>query len=275
MKTDVSTLFNSSLVVISGPCVVENYIMLEQIAETLLEHTSRLSLPFIFKASYKKANRSSGDSFTGIGDIQALEYLAKIREKYQIPVLTDVHTAEEARLAAQYVDVLQIPAFLCRQTDLLIAAGTTGKPVNIKKGQFCAPDDMHKASSKVRSTGNNNVWLTERGTSFGYHDLVVDFRGFEEMKSTGCPLIYDATHSLQKPSIGAISGGMRRTIPALARAAVAAKIDGIFIETHPDPHTAKSDSATQMPLSAMGVFLQQLNEIHQLVLSFDEISLPE
>ena len=251
--------------IIAGPCVVESKELLEEVSETLLSICSKFDVDFIFKSSYKKANRTSAGSFTGIGDDLALSYLTEIRKKYNIPVLTDVHTDSEAEKAAGFVDILQIPAFLCRQTDLLIAAGKTGKTVNIKKGQFLAPDDMAKAAAKVESTGNKDIWLTERGTCFGYHDLVVDFRSILIMQKTGYPVIYDATHSLQQPSVGIESGGYPEFIPALAYAAVAAGADGIFFETHPNPSKAKSDSATQLPLSTTKKFIENIIRINRLI----------
>ncbi len=262
----MNSLFGSSnqhsLFIVAGPCVVESESLLQIVATSLVDICTRLGLPLVFKASYRKANRSSVHSFTGIGDIEALQALAAVREEFDVPVLTDIHTAAEAALAAQYVDVLQIPAFLCRQTDLLQAAGETGKVVNIKKGQFLAPDDMAKAVDKVRATGNSNVWVTERGTTFGYHDLVVDFRSLPVMRRTGCPVVYDATHSVQQPGIGEQSGGKREFIPALARAAAAVGIDGLFFETHPDPANAMSDAATQLPLSEAENFLTSVLAVH-------------
>lgn len=252
-----------SIFIIAGPCVVESKEMLEETASELIKIAEKYSIKLYFKASYKKANRTSLNSFTGIGDELALSYMADIKEKYSVETLTDFHTVEEARLAAQYVDCLQVPAFLARQTDLLIAAGETGKKINIKKGQFMSPLDMGKAAKKVQSTGNDNIWLTERGTFFGYNDLVVDFRSLLTMKQFGFPVVYDATHSLQRPSIGEQSGGQPEYIPALAKAAVATGIDGIFFETHPDPKNAKSDSATQLPLAKADEFVNNLLKIHK------------
>jgi 2-dehydro-3-deoxyphosphooctonate aldolase (KDO 8-P synthase) len=238
--------------------------MLMNIAKVLVNICNNLELELIFKASYKKANRTNIDSFTGIGDLKALGYIKDVSEKYNIKVSTDVHSPEEAEMASEYVDVLQIPAFLCRQTDLLVAAGKTGKTVNIKKGQFMAPEDMKNAVQKVESTGNNNIMLTERGYSFGYHNLVVDFRSLLIMKDFGYPVVYDATHSLQQPSIGKQSGGFPRFIPALSRAAVAVGVDGIFFETHPEPAKAKSDSATQLPLVLAETFLQDIKTLSKV-----------
>lgn len=247
---------SSKLFVIAGPCVVESREMLLETAGTMSEICSRLGLRYIFKASYKKANRTAATSFQGIGDSLALEYLAEVKEKYQVETLTDVHSPVEAKFAAEYVNILQIPAFLSRQTELLLAAGETGRIVNIKKGQFMAAKDMKKAAEKVEATGNNNIWLTERGTFFGYHDLVVDFRSLVIMRNMGYPVIYDATHSVQQPSLGEVSGGHPEYAFALARAAAAVGIDGIFFETHPNPMEAKSDAATQLPLKDAERFLE-------------------
>lgn len=254
--------------IIAGPCVVESKEMLQGVAATVAPICRELGFDYVFKSSYRKANRSSVSSFTGIGDELALNYLAEIREEFGLKILTDIHTAEEAVLAAEFVDVLQIPAFLCRQTSLLQAAGLTGKIVNIKKGQFLAPEDMAKAAAKVHATGNNNIWLTERGTTFGYHDLVVDFRGLDIMRESGYPVIYDATHSVQMPGGGEQSGGQPQFIRSLARAAVAVGINGLFIETHPNPKAAKSDAATQLPLSEIRIFLEEVALIHSAIGSY-------
>ncbi len=244
------------LTVIAGPCVVESLDMLEEVAETLVRVEQERDVNIIFKASYRKANRTSLSSFSSLGDDIALEYLAQIKKKYSLPILTDIHSAEEADSVAQVADVLQIPAFLCRQTDILIAAAKTGKTVNIKKGQFLAPGDMYKQAQKVTAQGNPNVWLTERGTTFGYHDLVVDMRGLIVMKESGFPVIFDATHSVQQPGGGEQSGGQPKFIRALTRAAIATGIDGLFVETHPRPAQAWSDAATQLPLSEFLPFMQ-------------------
>lgn len=249
---------SSRLLVIAGPCLVESRDLVRTVADHLLTITRDLPVQLVFKGSYRKANRTSSGSFQGIGDEQALSYLAEVGRDFGLPVLTDIHADAEAALAAEYVDVLQIPAFLSRQTSLLEAAAATGKTVNIKKAQFMAPDDMAKAAAKVVAAGNDSVWLTERGTSFGYHDLVVDFRGLVTMKATGFPVIFDATHSVQQPSAGAQSGGRPEFIPALARAAAAVGVDGLFFETHPDPANAKSDAATQLPLERSGDFLHSV-----------------
>lgn len=239
------------LLVIAGPCLVESRDIAMRTAEHVKRVVDELPVFWVFKGSYRKANRTSAGSFQGIGDIEALEILQEVARTFDIPVLTDIHTDDEAALAAGYVDVLQIPAFLSRQTSLLEAAAATGKVVNIKKAQFMAPEDVVKAAAKVVQAGNHQVWLTERGTSFGYHDLVVDFRGLVTMRQSGYPVIFDATHSVQQPSAGASSGGRPEFIPALARAAAAVGIDGLFIETHPDPANAKSDAATQLPLTSV------------------------
>lgn len=254
------------MIIIAGPCVVESKEMLRETAVFLKEVCLNLGFDLIFKSSYRKANRTSRDSFTGIGDELALGFLKDIRDEFNIQVLTDIHSEKEAQMASEYVDILQIPAFLCRQTDLLLAAGRTGKGVNIKKGQFMAPEDMKKAADKVVSTGNNNIMLTERGVSFGYHDLVVDFRSLVIMREFGYPVIYDATHSLQQPSIGEQSGGLPKFIPPLARAAAAVGVDGIFFEAHPNPKEAKSDSATQLPLKLVKPFLEDIKAFSEIII---------
>lgn len=240
---------NTRLLLIAGPCMIESRDMALHVAEHLVRITEALPVQLVFKGSYRKANRTSADSYQGIGDEVALAVLAEVGERFGIPTLTDIHADAEAAMAAPYVDVLQIPAFLCRQTSLLEAAARTGRTVNIKKGQFLAPDDMAKAAAKVTRCGNESVWLTERGTTFGYHDLVVDFRSLIIMRETGYPVIFDATHSVQRPSVGIQSGGQPQFIPALARAAAAVGIDGLFIETHPSPQDALSDAATQVALA--------------------------
>lgn len=254
----------SKLLVIAGPCVVESATVLNTVASHLQTICRDLPVQLIFKSSYRKANRTSAGTFQGIGDREALEMMRKVGVDKGLPLLTDIHTDEEAAIAAEYVDVLQIPAFLSRQTSLLEAAARTGCIVNIKKGQFMAPDDMAKAAKKVTEAGNTNVWLTERGTTFGYHDLVVDFRSLVIMKQTGFPVIFDATHSVQQPSLGAQSGGRPDFIPALARAAAAVGIDGLFFETHPDPKNALSDAATQLPLEQCEAFLKDVVDIWML-----------
>ena len=251
---------------LAGPCVVESEEITFRIAGMVLAICNRLKIPFIFKASYKKANRTKLDSFTGIGDEGALRILAAVREKLGVPVVTDVHTAEEAKVAANYVDVLQIPAFLARQTELLVAAGKTGKVVNIKKGQFMAPGAMKLAAEKVRSTGNEKIMLTERGTMFGYQDLIIDYRGIPEMRATGYPVVLDITHSLQQPNQEAgVTGGRPDMIETVARAGVAVSVDGLFIETHPDPANAKSDGANMLHLEKLEGLLVNLLKIKAAV----------
>jgi 2-dehydro-3-deoxyphosphooctonate aldolase (KDO 8-P synthase) len=222
----------------------------------------KYSFPLIFKSSYKKANRTSGDSFVTIGVEPALNLLGEVRRRFALPILTDIHAVEEAGKAAEVADILQIPAFLCRQTDLIVAAARTGRAVNIKKGQFLAPQDMASAADKVRAAGNNRILLTERGTMFGYHNLVVDFRALVIMRSLGYPVVYDCTHSVQLPGgAGNISGGQPEFILPLARAAVAVGVDALFIETHPDPHRALSDAHSQLPLREMEQFICSIKEI--------------
>jgi 2-dehydro-3-deoxyphosphooctonate aldolase (KDO 8-P synthase) len=249
-------------VLIAGPCVIESQAVTTDIAARLKELTTRLEVPFIFKASYDKANRTSIHSFRGPGIDRGLEILAAIRKTLQVPVLSDVHQVSEVEKAAEVLDVIQIPAFLCRQTDLLVAAAKTGKPVNVKKGQFMAPWDMIHAVNKITSTGNRNILLTDRGVSFGYNNLVSDFRCIPIMQETGCPVIYDVTHSVQLPGgAGTVSAGQREFVPMLARAAVAAGADGVFIETHPEPENALSDGANSMRLDALESLLVQLKAI--------------
>ena len=253
---------------LAGPCVIEGEDMALEIAGKVKKITDRLNIPYVFKGSYRKANRSRIDSFTGIGDIAALEILRKVRDTYGIPVVTDIHTAEEAAIAAQYVDVLQIPAFLCRQTDLLVAAARTGKMVNIKKGQFLSPEAMAFAVQKVRDAGNDDVAITERGTTFGYQDLVVDFRGIPEMQKNGCPVILDVTHSLQQPNQSkGVTGGLPHLIEPMARAAIAVGADGLFMETQQNPAVAKSDGANMLRLDLMEGLLERLSTLRMAVRS--------
>ena len=256
---------NNPLILIAGPCVVENENLILFTAERIKEISEKLNIPYIFKASYKKANRTSIESFTGIGDENALKILNRVNDKFEIPVLTDVHSPAEAKIAAEYVDVLQIPAFLCRQTELLISAGETGKAVNIKKGQFLAPEDMEFAAAKVASTGNKKILLTERGSTFGYHNLVVDMRSFIIMKKFGYPVVLDATHSVQLPSKGNVSGGEPGFIKPLARAAAAVGIDALFLEVHPNPGEALSDAASQLPLNELEELLVEIISIDKIV----------
>ncbi len=260
---------SGNFLLLAGPCVIEGEQMALQIAEHIVRIADKLRIPYVFKGSYRKANRSRIDSFTGIGDERALEILRKVGETFGIPVVTDIHTAEEAVMAAPYVDILQIPAFLCRQTDLLVAAARTGKVVNIKKGQFVAPEAMRFAAQKVAESGNDKVMLTERGTTFGYQDLIVDFRGIPEMQQTGYPVILDVTHSLQRPNQATgITGGMPQMIETLARAGVAVGVDGLFMETHPDPSQAKSDGANMLRLDLLEGLLERLVEIRKVVARF-------
>lgn len=248
---------------IAGPCVIEDDSMPFSIAERLLAITERLCIPFAFKASYRKANRSRIDSFTGIGDQAGLEILGAIRQRYGIPVVTDIHSEQEAAAAAPYVDVLQIPAFLCRQTSLLEAAAQTGRCVNVKKGQFLSPEAMTHAVEKVKYFGNNNIMLTERGTTFGYQDLVVDFRGIPIMQKNQVPVVVDITHSLQRPNqTSGVTGGNPEMIETIGRAAVAVGCDGIFMETHPNPAVAKSDGANMLRLDLAESLLETLVRIH-------------
>ena len=244
---------------IAGPCVIEDTESPVEIARILVELCEKYKIPFIFKASYRKANRSKSSSFTGIGDEKALEVLAGIRQKFHVPVVSDIHSESDARLAAQYVDVLQIPAFLCRQSELLFAAGETGKFVNIKKGQFSSAETMHFAVEKVKETGNNKVMLTERGTTFGYTDLVVDFRNIPIMQQAGVPVVLDVTHSLQQPNQPAgVTGGRPDLIPLMAKLGITSGVEGLFMETHPDPTKAKSDGANMLRLDLMDHLLGEL-----------------
>ena len=249
----------------AGPCVIEGEDMALRIAEKIVGITERLHIPYVFKGSYRKANRSRLDSFTGIGDEKALKILRKVGETFDIPTVTDIHETTEAAMAAEYVDVLQIPAFLCRQTDLLVAAAETGKIVNIKKGQFLSPGAMQFAVQKVVDAGNDNVMITERGTTFGYTDLVVDFRGIPQMQTFGFPVIMDVTHSLQQPNqTSGVTGGL----PALieTKAAIAIGTDGLFIETHPEPSQAKSDGANMLRLDLLEDLLTRLVRLRQAIL---------
>ena len=249
---DLKNNLSDNFFLLAGPCVIEGEEMAMHIAERVVEITEKLQIPYIFKGSYRKANRSRLDSFTGIGDEKALKILRKIHDTFGISTVTDVHTAEETVMAAEYVDVLQIPAFLCRQTDLLVAAARTGKIVNIKKGQFLSPHAMKFVADKVTETGNNNVMLTERGTTFGYQDLVVDYRGIPEMQSFGYPVILDVTHSLQQPNqTNGVTGGMPQLIETIAKAGIAVGADGLFIETHENPEKAKSDGANMLRLDLL------------------------
>lgn len=250
----------------AGPCVIEGEEMALRIAEKIVGITNKLHIPYVFKGSYRKANRSRLDSFTGIGDEKALKILRKVGETFQIPTVTDIHETTEAAMAAEYVDILQIPAFLCRQTDLLVAAAKTGKIVNIKKGQFLSPGAMQFAVQKVADAGNPNVMITERGTTFGYTDLVVDYRAIPQMQQFGYPVIMDVTHSLQQPNqTSGITGGLPALIETIAKAAVAVGIDGLFIETHPEPSIAKSDGANMLQLDLLEGLLERLVRIREAI----------
>lgn len=251
---------------LAGPCVIEGEDMALRIAEKITEITTRLQIPYVFKGSYRKANRSRLDSFTGIGDEKALKILRKVGETFGMPTVTDIHETHEAAMAAEYVDVLQIPAFLCRQTDLLVAAARTGKIVNIKKGQFLSPGAMQFAAQKVVDAGNRQVMLTERGTTFGYTDLVVDYRGIPQMQALGFPVVMDVTHSLQQPNqTSGVTGGMPALIETIAKAAIAVGADGLFIETHPEPAVAKSDGANMLQLDLLEGLLTRLVRIREAI----------
>lgn len=259
---------NNKLTLIAGPCVVESREIVYQTAVAIKKITDKLEIPFIFKSSYKKANRTSLNSFTGLGDETALSILSEVKRDLKLPILTDVHSISEVENAAMVADVLQIPAFLSRQTELLMAAGKTGKAVNIKKGQFLAPDEMEHAVKKIESTGNKNILLTERGSSFGYHNLVVDMRSLVIMKNFGYPVVMDATHAVQIPGKNTMSGGEPAFIKPIAKAATAVGIDAIFLEVHPDPANALSDAASQLPLNELEELLSEIIKIDELVKSF-------
>ena len=250
---------DNNFFLIAGPCVVESEELVMEVAEKISAICSRLQIPYIFKASYRKANRTSGTSFAGIGDEAAMQLIKKVGEKFFIPTTTDIHTKEEAAIAAKYVDILQIPAFLCRQTDLLIASAATGKIVNVKKGQFLSGPSMKFAVEKIKNAGNEKVGLIERGNTFGYQDLVVDYRNITWMKEIGVPVIMDCTHSLQQPNqAGGITGGNPALIETIAKAAIATGADGLFIETHPNPAVAKSDGANMLRLELLEPLLEKL-----------------
>ena len=252
---------------LAGPCAIESEEMAFEIAEKIKAVTDKLQIPFIFKGSYRKANRSRLDSFTGIGDIKALKILKKVGEYLNIPTVTDIHSAEEAAMAAEYVDVLQIPAFLCRQTDLLVAAAKTGKAVNIKKGQFLSAESMQFAAQKVIDSGNLNVAITDRGTMFGYQDLIVDMRAIPAVQNLGFPVVLDITHSLQTPNqTSGVTGGKPQLIETIAKAGIAAGADGIFLETHPNPSEAKSDGANMLPLDQLEDLLTKLVRIRKAII---------
>lgn len=257
-----------SFFLLSGPCAIEGETMALQIAEHIVQLTDELKIPYVFKGSFKKANRSRLDSFTGIGDEKALKILRKVSETFHIPTVTDIHTEQDAEMAAVYVDILQIPAFLARQTDLLVAAAKTGKAVNIKKGQFMSPESMKHAVTKITETGNQQAMITERGSMFGYQDMIVDFRGIPTMKQYA-PVVLDVTHSLQQPNqTSGVTGGRPALIGTMARAGIAAGADGLFIETHFDPANAKSDGANMLDLQRMGKLLKDLVALRQVVNQF-------
>jgi 2-dehydro-3-deoxyphosphooctonate aldolase (KDO 8-P synthase) len=278
MKPFLKTLFqgqtydSNSFFLMAGPCVVESEKGAMEIASTISAWCKDLKIPYVFKASYRKANRTSASSFTGIGDLKALEILQQIRTLYNVPVVTDIHTAEEAKLAAPYVDILQIPAFLCRQTDLLLAAAETGKIINIKKGQFLSGPTMRFAVEKITATNNQQVLLTERGTTFGYQDLVVDFRNIPWMQEIGVPVVMDVTHALQQPNQSSgVTGGNPQLIGTLAKAAIATGAEGLFIETHPNPSIAKSDGANMLPLDQLKPLLKELIKIKKAINTSEDL----
>ena len=258
---------SNNFYLLAGPCAIEGEEMAFEIAEKIKEVTDKLEIPFIFKGSYRKANRSRLDSFTGIGDEKALKILKKVGDHFNIPTVTDIHSAEEAAMAAQYVDVLQIPAFLCRQTDLLVAAAKTGKAVNIKKGQFLSAESMQFAAQKVIDSGNPNVAITDRGTMFGYQDLIVDMRAIPAVQNLGFPVVLDITHSLQTPNQSTgVTGGKPQLIETIAKAGIAAGADGIFLETHPNPSAAKSDGANMLPLDQLEDLLTKLVRVRKAII---------
>lgn len=260
---------NNNFFLIAGPCAIESREVLEEIAEKIKTVTDKLEIPWILKGSYRKANRSRLDSFTGIGDEKALDILQTVGKQFDVPTITDIHTPDEAAFAAKYVDVLQIPAFLCRQTDLLVAAAKTGKYVNIKKGQFLSAESMQFAVTKVRESGNNHVMLTERGNSFGYQDLIIDYRGIPTMQQNHCPVVLDITHSLQRPNQSSgVTGGQPELIETVAKAGIAVGVDGLFIETHPRPAEALSDGANMLPLEVLEDLLVKLVKIRQTIKTF-------
>ena len=267
---NIRNIASDNFFLIAGPCAIEEEDMALKIAKDIIEITNRLEIPYIFKGSFKKANRSRLDSFTGIGDQKALNILKKVSDEFKIPVLTDIHSVEDAKIASDYVDILQIPAFLARQTDLLVAAAKTGKVVNIKKGQFMNPESMKFAINKVIESGNNEVMITDRGTMFGYQDLIVDFRGIPTMKSFATTVL-DVTHSLQKPNQNSgVTGGYPEMIETVAKAGVVNEIDGLFIETHTDPSKALSDGKNMLPLDKLEGLLHKLVKIRQTVKSFNK-----
>lgn len=261
---DLSYLKCETFFLLAGPCVIESEEMALDIAGKIKKITDKLGIPYVFKGSYRKANRSRVDSFTGIGDEKALQILQQVRSTFNIPVVTDIHESHEAAMVAEYADVLQIPAFLCRQTELLVAAAKTGKVVNIKKGQFLSAESIQFAAQKIVDSGNKNVMLTERGTTFGYNDLVVDYRGIPTMKKFGFPVVMDVTHSLQQPNqASGVTGGQPELIETISKAAIAVGVDGIFIETHPNPSLAKSDGANMLELDKLEALLEKLVKLRK------------
>ena len=276
MKNFLKDLFSSqsykadSFFLIAGPCVVESEELVFEVAENVSNTCKRLGIPYVFKSSYRKANRTSASSFTGLGDEVGLSLVKKVGNHFNLPTTTDIHTAEEARIAADYVDILQIPAFLCRQTDLLLAAAKTGRIVNVKKGQFVSGEAMKFAVDKIKRGGNEKVMLTERGTTFGYQDLVVDYRNIPIMKKQGVPVVMDCTHSLQQPNqVDGITGGNPQMIGTIAKAAIASGADGLFIETHPNPAVAKSDGANMLRMELLEGLLEQLVTLREAVVKFE------
>ena len=266
MVTQTPTLPARGFFLIAGPCVLESEKLTHEIADHLVSLAAQLEIPFIFKASFDKANRTSGKSYRGLGITEGLKILAGIKDRYGCHVLTDVHDAAQVNVAAKVIDILQIPAFLCRQTDLLEAAAASGRAVNVKKGQFLAPDDVDHIAAKLKTSGCREYFITERGTTFGYHNLVVDMRGLASMRQAGHRVVFDATHSVQRPGgDGATTGGDRSLAPVLARAAVAAGVDGLFIETHPDPDQSPSDGPNMIPLAQMEGLLRTLKAIDEAV----------
>lgn len=259
-------LADNNFFLMAGPCCIEGEEMAFEIADKMVAICDKLHIPYIFKGSYRKANRSRLDSFSGIGDEKALDILKRVGEKYNIPVVTDIHSASEADMAAKYVDLIQIPAFLCRQTDILVAAAKTGKVVNIKKGQFISPESMKFAAGKIKECGNDKILLTDRGTEFGYQDLIVDYRGIPTMQKIGYPVVLDITHSLQQPNqTSGVTGGNPDMIETIARAGIAVGADGLFMETHMDPSVAKSDGANMLRLDLAEALLTKLVKLRKTV----------
>ena len=259
-----------TLPIIAGPCVIESRDHVLMMAESIQKIAGKLEIPFIFKASFDKANRTAGTAFRGPGIDQGLQIMAEVKSQFNVPVIIDIHLPEQAALVAEVADAIQIPAFLCRQTDLLVAAAETGRPVNIKKGQFLAPSDMSNAVGKIEQTGSNQILITERGVQFGYNNLVTDLRSIPIMQATGYPVLFDATHSAQLPGgLGSATAGLRQYIPHVARGAVAAGCDGIFLEVHDNPSAALSDAATQWPLNQLERFLTELKQLRSVVCQFD------